>query len=331
MKQIKNIKLINLFLILVNILLAVFLLEKFKLLGFCYTIITLISPIFFGYTIAWILKPVMFYFNKYFKEKIATALTFILLLLILSLISYFAVPIIINEIKSLIPHIIKMYQNLHPVILENIDFKMYGTKIINSINEFMINIKDILLNIFYSIFISYFFLLNHHQVSKFFSTKAPSELIKRISISLRRFVKGTLINTIILFILSIICFIIAKLPYAFLFAIIISLTNIIPFIGPYIGGIPSVIVAFNVSYKLGIIILIIILFLQIIESSFINPLIMSKSIKINPIFIIISLIIFGHFFGIFGMLISTPIIVIIKTLYLYNKEFKIIKFKVPGK
>ena len=331
MKQIKNIRLLNLLLILANILLAVFLLEKFKILGFCYTIITLISPIFFGYAIAWTLKPLMFYFNKYFSEKVSTALTYILLLLILSLLSYFAVPMIINEVKSLIPQIVSIYENLNPVILENVDFKMYGTKIISAINKYTVNIKDILLNIFYSIFISYFFLLNHKAVSKFLQYKAPSELIKRISLSLRSFVKGTLVNTIILFILSIICFMIAKLPYAFLFAIIISLTNIIPFIGPYIGGIPSIIVAFNVSSNLGFAVLIIIIVLQIIESSIIHPLIMSKSIKINPIFIIISLIVFGYFFGIFGMLISTPILTVIKTLYLYNKEFDVIKFKVPGK
>lgn len=293
--------------------------------------VTLISPIFFGYAVAWFLKPLMVFFNKYFNDKIAVFFTYLLIILFLSIISYLAVPIIINEIKSLIPQIINIYENLNPIIIDNVDFKAIGTKVITILNRYTISIKDILLNIFYALFISYFFLIKHAEISKFLGSKLPSELINRISINLRSFVKGTFITTLILFVMSIISFWIVKLPYAFLFAIIISITNIIPFIGPYIGGVPSVIVAFNVSANLGIIVLIIILALQLIESIFINPYIMSKSIKINPIFIIISLIIFGYFFGIIGMLLSTPIITIIKTLYLYNKEFEVINFKVLGK
>ena len=107
------------------------------------------------------------------------------------------------------------------------------------------------------------------------------------------------------------------MPYAFLFAIIISLTNIIPFIGPYIGGVPAILVSFSVSTRLGITSLIIIFALQFIESNFIQPYIMSKSLKINPIIIIIGLIVFGHFFGILGMLLSAPLTCIIKILINY--------------
>ncbi|MDD4706406.1 MAG: AI-2E family transporter [Bacilli bacterium] len=331
MRYIKNINLLDLFLVLINILLIIFIIEKFRILGFCYTIITLISPIFFGYALAWILKPLMFFFNKYFNDKIAVLFTYLLIVLFLAIISYLAVPVIINEIKSLIPQILNIYENLNPIISDNVDFKAIGTKVITILNRYTINIKDIILNIFYALFISYFFLIKHQEISKILGSKLPSELINRISVNLRSFVKGTFITTLILFAMSIICFWMAKLPYAFLFAIIISITNIIPFIGPYIGGVPSVIVAFNVSVNLGIIVLIIVLALQLIESIFVNPYVMSKSIKINPIFIIISLIIFGYFFGIIGMLLSTPIITIIKTLYLYNKEFKVINFKALGR
>ena len=47
---------------------------------------------------------------------------------------------------------------------------------------------------------------------------------------------------------------------------------------------------------------------------------MSKSLNLHPISIIISLIIFGYLFGVIGMLISTPILSVIKSLYLYYKK-----------
>lgn len=145
----------------------------------------------------------------------------------------------------------------------------------------------------------------------------PSKLSLEITGNLRVFVKGTLLDTVILFIMSLITFSITGMPYALLFAIFASITNVIPFIGPYIGGVPAVLVSLSVSMKLGIVVLIEVIILQFIESSFIHPYIMSKGLKINPIIILIGLIVFGYFFGIIGMLISTPLISVIKSVYEY--------------
>lgn len=331
MKQLKNKKLLNILLFLSNILLVIIIIKEFKILDFCHTIIVLIAPLFWGYGIAWLIKPIMFYFNKYFDTIASTVITYSLLILLIVFMCYLAIPVIINEIKVLIPQITNMYKNLDPLILDKIDLSIIGSKVISIINKYTINIKDLLLTSFYSLFISFFFVTNHEVVSEFFAKKVPPNLINRISINLKAFVRGTLLVTIILFILSIITFSIVDLPYALLFAIIISLTNIIPYIGPYIGGVPSVLVAFNVSSKLGITILIIVIVLQIIESSFIHPYVMSKSVKINPIFIMIGLIVFSYFFGILGMILSTPILSVIKTLYLYNKEHNIINLQVLDK
>ena len=76
-------------------------------------------------------------------------------------------------------------------------------------------------------------------------------------------------------------------------------------------------VSLSVSMKLGLVVLIEVIILQFIESSFIHPYIMSKGLKINPIIILIGLIVFGYFFGIIGMLISTPLISVIKSVYEY--------------
>ena len=180
-----------------------------------------------------------------------------------------------------------------------------------------IGLKDILINLFYAFFIAFFFLTNHEETTRFISKRVPSKLSLEITSNLRVFVKGTLLDTVILFIMSLITFSISKMPYALLFAIFASITNVIPFIGPYIGGVPAVLVSLSVSMNLGIVVLIEVIILQFIESSFIHPYIMSKGLKINPIIILIGLIVFGYFFGIIGMLISTPLISVIKSVYEY--------------
>ena len=53
---------------------------------------------------------------------------------------------------------------------------------------------------------------------------------------------------------------------------------------------------------------------------------MSKTMKLHPVTIILGLLIFGHFFGIIGMVIATPLTAIIKTIWLFlNEKFKITK------
>ncbi len=331
MIKFKKNELIRYSLILINILLVIFIIEKFKILGFCYTIITLISPIFFGFGLAWLLKPVMYYINKYFKEKTAILFTYLLLVFFIFSVCYYLFPVIASEVKTFIPRILNIYENLNPAIKDNIDFKVFSTKILSSLNRYSTSFKDVILNIFYTLFISYFFLLNHKKITSYISKKTPGVLIKSISINLKAFVKGTIVKSIFLFVIAFVSFKIVNLPNIFLFAFSISAFDIIPFIGPYIGGAPAVIVAFNIGTKLGVTVLIIVVMLQIIESGFVNPYIMSKSVKINPISIILSLIIFGYFFGVLGMILSVPIITVLKTLYEYNKEFKVFNLPVLDK
>ena len=52
-----------------------------------------------------------------------------------------------------------------------------------------------------------------------------------------------------------------------------------------------------------------------------QPVIMSKTTKLHPVTIICGLLIFGHFFGIIGMVISTPLIAVLKsiTVFIMNK------------
>ncbi len=102
----------------------------------------------------------------------------------------------------------------------------------------------------------------------------------------------------------------------------------IPYAGPYIGGIPAVIVGFSQSPTVGILTLITIVIIQFLEGNFIQPLVMSKTTKLHPVTIMIGLLVFGHFWGIIGMFVSTPIIAVLKAIFTYfDDKYDIIKIK----
>jgi len=149
-------------------------------------------------------------------------------------------------------------------------------------------------------------------------------LFKDISEQIFSFVKGTGLIAILVFAVSAICFGISGLKAAVFFALWNAVTNIIPYVGPYIGGIPIIAVAFATDYRLGIIITVVVIAIQLIESYILHPIVMSKTMKLHPVTIILGLLIFGHFFGIIGMVIATPLTAIIKTIWLFlNDKFKI--------
>ena len=105
-----------------------------------------------------------------------------------------------------------------------------------------------------------------------------------------------------------------------LFGLFCGITNVIPYAGPYIGGAPAVIVGFSRGPVVGVLTLISIIIIQFLEGNFLQPVIMSKTTKLHPVTIIVGLLIFGHFFGIVGMVISTPLIAVLKSITVFFLE-----------
>jgi predicted PurR-regulated permease PerM len=150
--------------------------------------------------------------------------------------------------------------------------------------------------------------------------KDVRDIFNEVNTAFRRFINGALADSTLVFIVSSIAFAIAGLKAPLLFGLFCGITNIIPYAGPYIGGAPAVIVAFSQSTSIGIFVLIALIIIQTLEGNFIQPLIMSKSARLHPVTVIIGLLIFGHFFGIIGMAISTPVIGACKALFLFFDE-----------
>jgi predicted PurR-regulated permease PerM len=133
-------------------------------------------------------------------------------------------------------------------------------------------------------------------------------LSQDVSSTVRKCVNGTLLVALFVFILDSISFFVIGLDNSLLLGIICGITDLIPYVGPYIGGLIAVLVGFTESKKLGILCLIICLIVQMIESYVLQPVVMSKSIKISPVLILVGLLMFGKFFGVFGMVLATPIL-----------------------
>lgn len=112
------------------------------------------------------------------------------------------------------------------------------------------------------------------------------------------------------------------------FGILAALTNLIPYAGPFIGGIPIVIIiALNdttpnywVTWSVALVIIV----TQSLESLFLQPYVMGRQTRLHPVAILLGLTLFGSLFGIVGMIISTPILSVGRSVInYYNAKYDI--------
>lgn len=311
---------INILITLLIILVGIYIIRTLKLMGICCMILSILSPLFFGYVLSWIIKPIVDRIK--FNKVITTIIIYLLFIGIIALILFNLIPLIVSETKKIIP-IIKYYI-LHnrPLlkIYKSLNIKTIITSNIKNMNDCLNNIFGIVINVIYSLIFGFYFLIRKDNLDYF--KFIPRKLRNNISKDLRLYIRSILLDTLFMFIILSIAFKIIGLSSPYLFALFCAMTNIIPYIGPYIGGIPAVLIGLTNSMKMGIIVTITIVLVQTIENNIIQPLIVSKNVNLNPILILIGVIIFSHFFGILGMIISTPVVLVTRNVIEYYKKNK---------
>lgn len=131
------------------------------------------------------------------------------------------------------------------------------------------------------------------------------------------FIRGKLVDSLIIGILCFVCVSIMDMPYPVLISTIVGVTNIIPFFGPFIGAIPSGILILTVSPIQALYFAIFIFILQQFDGNILGPAILGQSTGLGSIWVLFSILIFGDLFGFVGMIIGVPTFAVI--YYLISK------------
>lgn len=330
--------------------------EKWHIASTLGVFLKTISPLFVGLFLAWLFDPIVSFFEKKgMKRVISALLTYVLfigaiLLLIGSIIPVLSdqmsdfvkmVPNVFDTVKDWASNILEKFNNgsIDVEGVKNGLFKAmegFGTDLTSTMPDKLVGIAKGLFSgvgiFLVGIIIGFYLSVGFKNVTESVVTLLPRkmrddarELLNAINGTCRSFIKGAIIDSTVIFVISSLAFILFGLKAPLLFGLFCGITNVIPYVGPYIGGAPAVIVAFSQGTTIGIFILISIIIIQAIEGNFLQALIMSKSTKLHPVTIIIGLLAFGYFFGVIGMVISTPILGAIKAiLVFFNNKYDIL-------
>lgn len=343
-------KILKIFLILsivVGTYVVLILLKELKVFSVILTMLSVLTPFFIGLVVAWLFNPfVNMLERKGIKRVICVLITYLIIFAIIALVISLIIPLIYDQISDLsetVPAIIKNIQNIVNSIvdkfkkIDGIDTEVLKQKMLSGISSYGEDIYTSLPNVivsfvrnfimgigtfFFGLIIGFFLLLGFKDVNdsiiliipgKFHNT--AKDLLGKINKTLRGYVNGALFDASIILVACAICFSIFGLKSAILLALFCAIMNVIPYAGPYIGAVPALLVGFSQSPSIGFAVLISIVVIQTIEGNILSPIVMSKTTNVKPVAIIIGLLVFGHFFGIIGMILSTPIIGVGKVIF----------------
>ena len=144
------------------------------------------------------------------------------------------------------------------------------------------------------------------------------------------FVRGKILDSVII---GILCFAgcsILKMPYTPLVSVVVGVTNVIPFFGPFLGAIPCSFLILLVDLKKGFYFILFVLALQQLDGNVIGPKILGDKTGLSSLWVIFAILVGGGFFGIAGMFFAVPVCgCIYSTVNLFT-ERRLEKKKMPA-
>ena len=342
----KILKVLYIVMIVAIILIGTVILKNLNVWHLLFTFLKVLAPLFIGFVIAWLFNPIVTKLNeKKIPRILGSLIVYTIFLLIIYLFLRMFIPTLYKQINDLIgslPAIIDKFQTfadnfVNELSVSGPDLTSFKDNLFNGISEYLLNftnslpnsIMSIIGNIFsglgtilISLVVGIYMLFDFDSITKHFLKLVPNKnkyeievLIANIGKEVRKTVSGTLLVALMVFVCDSLGFAIVGLNAPLLFGMFCGLTDLIPYIGPYIGGAAAVIVGFSQGSITGIAVLIICIIVQLVENYVLQPVIMSKTTQLHPVTIMIGLLVFGHYFGIIGMVIATPCIALLKVIF----------------
>lgn len=292
-------------------------------------------PVFGGIIIAFLLQPIIDRVAKHCKRKSAVMVVYVGILLIGGILLVLFIPVLYQQIISFGENLpgwlsqVEVWLGTYNIVLE--DLLQYKntlmeegyTVIISQLQAFFGSAARYGISFITAFFISIDVDFWKHTARKCIKNyERFSTFYHTMSNIVYQYLVGTILDLSFIAITSWIILSVAGFPNAVLYAMLLALSNLFPYIGPTIGLIVVVFVA-SLSYtQLPVFSLLLIWIIQQIEANFVQPLIFNKTMDVRPILTFVALFISEALFGIPGVLLSpilASILQIVFRSYLHAK------------
>jgi predicted PurR-regulated permease PerM len=306
---------------------------------FLYYFRTLVMLVFIGIVISISMSPVV---DLLHQRKLPRSISVILIYFGLFILFFgfilLVIPQMIHQVIILAPSIESVYTDakavlqsspfslIHqlasnlPISLNSIFMNtppVTGETVLASINWTFNTASSIVSGLFtiaLILLLGFYWTLEGERMEYAFSLLLPVEkrestraVIQEVKDRMGGFVRGQGLLALTICIASFIAYSLMGLPSVLSLAVLAGAFELIPFFGPALGAIPALLVAFADDPTKILWVILATLLIQQLENHFLAPRIMQKTVGVNPIVTILSIIGFGSMFGFPGLLMAIPL------------------------
>lgn len=271
------------------------------------------------------------------KRGIAIAITVITLLVIF--VGLFAVigPSFAQQLEQLVdlvPTLLQRLRNwlnsLQPLIPEQVlDIRNLGdyiprleplvTKLLGNAYNWFSDLLAIILNLLLVLILTIMLVANPAPYRRGFILLFPAfyrrrayDILSECEANLVGWMTATLINMAAIGVVSFIGLLILGVPLALANALLAGLLEFIPSIGPILSVFPPIAVAVLDAPWKAVAVLILYFLIQQFEAYLLVPFVMRRQVSLLPAVTLLSVVIFGAFFGFLGVFLSVPLVIVFK-------------------
>jgi predicted PurR-regulated permease PerM len=285
---------------------------------------TIIGWIFLALVLSILINPLIDFLK--INRVAASAIVYVVILLILSLFIYLVIPPLITEIQLFSGVFGDYFKNVPDFLsglgLDSIEgFSSLGS----SFNETLIKVSSNVINIFTSLFGSIFAALTIITLSLFFSIEkmdiiegikmiAPKKIEKQIISRWERSQKhvvgwfgSRIISCVFIGLTTFIFCLILNIKFALIWGLLAGVLNIIPMIGPLVTAFALSAFALTISLPKAIIVIIFSIIIQQIESNILMPVLTKKINGLPTSLVLISILVGGVAWGAIGAVLAIPV------------------------
>ncbi|QGP90746.1 Putative transport protein YhhT [Neomoorella glycerini] len=305
-------------------------------LFFLYRVREILTPFLLAAFLAYLLKPAMVKLEKKGLRRPLAILLLYLLILALSLpLFFFILPQLIRELNEFLTQLPAFtaevegllqgfYRRYHQVAIPAGLRRLLDESITNISATFQQGTRQALqalldllagaASFLLAPILAYYLLRDSEQIGRAASHLLPIQVKEdvlglwlEIDRVLTSFIRGHLLVSLIVGILTGLGLALVGSRYAVILGVVVGLADLIPYFGPVIGAVPVLALTLLEAKKTALYALAVMVIVQQVESSLLAPRILSESVGLHPLVIIFALLAGGELWGVTGLLLAVPL------------------------
>jgi putative permease len=297
----------------------------------------MLTPVFAGLIVAYLLEGIVGMLEKIkIPRLISVLLTFIFFMICMVLLIIWLLPLLSQQIGQLIqdlPAMITSAQILllqlperYPEFISDIQIREFIVFLKSELTQMgqsalifsLASVKNLITLIVYLLIVPFlilFFLKDKVLILQWISGFLPdnrdlsTEVWREVNRQIANYIRGKIWEIIIVWCVTFVTFSLLDLNYAMLLGFFTGLSVLIPYIGASVMYLPVGLIAF---FQWGIgpqfmYVIIAYSVIQMVDGNILVPLLFSEIVNLHPVAIIVAVLIFGGFWGIWGLFFAIPL------------------------